>query len=95
MAEKRRPGFNIPLNFYDGPEVDSTVVAVTKRLRFEILRRDNHQCRYCGGALQWDHMTTGPQWPVVLHCERCGRPFQTDVIRALCGACQRAQEVAR
>ena len=23
-----------------------------------------------------------------------GRPFQTDVIRALCGACQRAQEVA-
>ena len=33
-------------------------------------------------ALQWDHMTTGPQWPVVLLCERCGRPFQTDVIRA-------------
>ena len=45
-------------------------------------------------ALQWDHLTTGPQWPVVLLCERCGRPFQTDVIRALCGACQRAQEVA-
>ena len=45
-------------------------------------------------ALQWDHMTTGPQWPVVLLCQRCGRPFQTDVIRALCGACQRAQEVA-
>ena len=45
-------------------------------------------------ALQWGHMTTGPQWPVVLLCERCGRPFQTDVIRALCGACQRAQEVA-
>lgn len=22
---------------------------VSKRLRFEILRRDNHQCRYCGG----------------------------------------------
>ena len=31
---------------------------------------------------------------IVLLCERCGRPFQTDVIRALCGACQRAQEVA-
>ena len=31
---------------------------------------------------------------VVLLCERCGRPFETDVIRALCGACQRAQEVA-
>jgi len=24
-------------------------MAVTKRLRFEILRRDNHACRYCGG----------------------------------------------
>jgi hypothetical protein len=23
-------------------------MAVSKRLRFEILRRDNHQCRYCG-----------------------------------------------
>ena len=31
---------------------------------------------------------------LVLLCQRCGRPFQTDVIRALCGACQRAQEVA-
>lgn len=29
MAEKRRPGFNIPLNFYDGPEVDS----IPKRIR--------------------------------------------------------------
>jgi len=26
-------------------------VAVTKRLRFEILRRDNHQCRYCMAAM--------------------------------------------
>lgn len=25
-------------------------MAVTKRLRYEILRRDNHTCRYCGGA---------------------------------------------
>ena len=32
--------------------------------------------------------------PHVLLYQRCGRPFQTDVIRALCGACQRAQEVA-
>lgn len=24
-------------------------MAVSKRLRFEILRRDNHTCRYCGG----------------------------------------------
>lgn len=26
------------------------VVAVSKRLRFEILRRDNHTCRYCGAT---------------------------------------------
>jgi len=25
-------------------------MAVSKRLRFEILRRDNHACRYCGGV---------------------------------------------
>lgn len=25
-------------------------MAVSKRLRYEILRRDNHQCRYCGSA---------------------------------------------
>jgi hypothetical protein len=36
-------------------------VAVSKRLRYEILRRDNHACRYCGGtapdvALTVDHV---------------------------------------
>lgn len=36
-------------------------MAVSKRLRFEILRRDNHTCRYCGGtapdvALTVDHV---------------------------------------
>lgn len=25
-------------------------MAVSKRLRFEVLRRDNHACRYCGGT---------------------------------------------
>lgn len=25
-------------------------MAVSKRLRYEVLRRDNHQCRYCGAA---------------------------------------------
>lgn len=25
-------------------------MAVSKRLRFEVLRRDNHQCRYCGAT---------------------------------------------
>lgn len=37
-------------------------MTVSKRLRFEILRRDNHACRYCGGSapdvvLQVDHVT--------------------------------------
>lgn len=37
-------------------------MAVSKRLRFEILRRDNHQCRYCGARgeetpLTVDHVT--------------------------------------
>lgn len=37
------------------------LMAVSKRLRFEILRRDNHQCRYCGerapdAILQIDHV---------------------------------------
>lgn len=37
-------------------------MAVSKRLRFEILRRDNHACRYCGAtapgvALTVDHVT--------------------------------------
>lgn len=36
-------------------------MAVSKRLRYEILRRDNHACRYCGGiapdvALTVDHV---------------------------------------
>ncbi|MGV9744619.1 HNH endonuclease [Rhodococcus zopfii] len=37
-------------------------MAVTKRLRYEILRRDNHACRYCGATapdvkLVVDHVT--------------------------------------
>jgi hypothetical protein len=37
-------------------------MAVTKRTRFEVLRRDNHTCRYCGAAapdvkLHVDHVT--------------------------------------
>lgn len=26
-------------------------MAISKRLRYEILRRDNHACRYCGNLL--------------------------------------------
>lgn len=37
-------------------------MAVSKRTRFEVLRRDNHTCRYCGGTapnviLTVDHVT--------------------------------------
>lgn len=37
-------------------------MTVSKRLRYEILRRDNHSCRYCGATadetpLQIDHVT--------------------------------------
>jgi hypothetical protein len=37
-------------------------MAVSKRLRYEVLRRDNHSCRYCGAAapdakLAIDHVT--------------------------------------
>ena len=43
-------------------------------------------------ALQWHHLANS--YPLTLICQRCGRAFETDTIRALCGACQRAQEVA-
>jgi hypothetical protein len=57
-------------------------VAVSKRLRYEILRRDNHQCRYCGATapdakLVVDHVTPtalgGTDTPdnLVTACEPC------------------------
>lgn len=57
-------------------------MAVSKRLRFEILRRDNHTCRYCGAsapdvALRVDHVTPealgGRTEPsnLVTACEPC------------------------
>jgi hypothetical protein len=57
-------------------------VAVSKRLRYEILRRDNHTCRYCGATapdakLTVDHVTPtalgGADTPdnLVTACEPC------------------------
>lgn len=57
-------------------------MAVSKRLRFEILRRDNHTCRYCGASapdapLRVDHVTPealgGRTEPsnLVTACEPC------------------------
>lgn len=57
-------------------------MAVSKRLRYEILRRDNHTCRYCGASapdvpLRVDHVTPvalgGTDTPdnLVTSCEPC------------------------
>lgn len=41
-------------------------MAVSKRLRYEVLRRDNHQCRYCGGTAPDVKLTVDHVVPVAL-----------------------------
>lgn len=41
-------------------------MAVSKRLRYEVLRRDNHTCRYCGGVAPDVKMTVDHVTPVSL-----------------------------
>ena len=41
-------------------------MAVSKRLRFEVLRRDNHACRYCGGSAPDVTLTVDHVVPVAL-----------------------------
>lgn len=41
-------------------------MAVSKRLRFEVLRRDNHTCRYCGAAAPDVKITVDHVTPVAL-----------------------------
>ena len=41
-------------------------MAVSKRLRYEILRRDNHTCRYCGSAAPDVKLTVDHVLPVAL-----------------------------
>ncbi len=41
-------------------------MAVSKRLRFEILRRDNHACRYCGATAPDSKLTVDHVVPVAL-----------------------------
>lgn len=59
-------------------------MSVPSRLRFEVLRRDNHACRYCGAAapgarLHVDHVVPealgGPTTPdnLVTACEDCNQ----------------------
>lgn len=40
--------------------------SLSKRLRFEILRRDNHACRYCGATAPDAHLTVDHVVPVAL-----------------------------
>ena len=42
------------------------LVAVSKRVRFEVLRRDNYQCRYCGAAAPDVPLTVDHVVPVAL-----------------------------
>lgn len=41
-------------------------MAVSKRLRYEVLRRDNHTCRYCGAAAPDVKLTVDHVTPVAL-----------------------------
>jgi hypothetical protein len=41
-------------------------VAISKRLRYEILRRDNHACRYCGATSPDTNLTIDHVLPVTL-----------------------------
>lgn len=41
-------------------------MAVSKRVRYEVLRRDNHQCRYCGAAAPDVPLTVDHVIPVAL-----------------------------
>jgi hypothetical protein len=41
-------------------------VAVSKRVRYEVLRRDNHTCRYCGGIAPDVTLTVDHVIPVAL-----------------------------
>ena len=42
------------------------MMAVTKRVRFEVLRRDNHTCRYCGASAPDTTLTVDHVTPVAL-----------------------------
>lgn len=41
-------------------------MAVTKRIRYEVLKRDNHTCRYCGAAAPHVKLTVDHVTPVAL-----------------------------
>lgn len=57
-------------------------MAVSKRLRYEILRRDNHTCRYCGRSAPEVRLTVDHVLPVALG----GRDDAENLV-ACCGDC--------
>lgn len=57
-------------------------MAVSKRLRFEILRRDNHACRYCGGIAPDATLTVDHVVPTAL-----GGSDKPDNLVAACKDC--------
>ena len=42
-------------------------MALSKRLRYEILRRDNHTCRYCGASAPDVTLTVDHVVPCLLY----------------------------
>ncbi|MEZ0090039.1 HNH endonuclease [Streptacidiphilus sp. EB129] len=57
-------------------------MAVSKRLRFEILRRDGHRCRYCGAGVSDAILTVDHVTPVAL-----GGTDKADNLVAACEDC--------
>jgi hypothetical protein len=57
-------------------------MAVSKRVRYEVLRRDNHQCRYCGATAPEAKLTIDHVVPVVL-----GGADDPSNLVAACAAC--------
>lgn len=57
-------------------------MAVSKRTRYEVLRRDNHTCRYCGRAAPEAKLTVDHVVPVAL-----GGSDKPDNLVAACADC--------
>ncbi len=57
-------------------------MAVSKRLRFEVFKRDNHTCRYCGRSAPDVSLTIDHVIPVAL-----GGPDQPDNLVTACAEC--------